>query len=549
KELSNYGRFRAKLDADIKASGNFKKAREVEAKGKFAINDFHFGKNSKEDVASFDRFSTGIIDLSPHKAKYIFDSVFLDRAFFKYELYDHLDNIQNMFGKKGENVKDVYNDTEHFNLILEIADYVKKLAENFFRSYYNVNHLEIRNADFVYNDFARDEKFTIAADPVNVKADSVNKKNKWAKLRFKTGIKPYGYASGHLIISPKDSSDFDMSFRMEKIPLTLFNPYLTHYTSFPLDRGSLEFTAAWHVRNGSIESQNHLIVIDPRTAHRVKRKDFKWIPVPVVMAFVREQGNVIDYEIPITGNLKKPTFHFKDIITDLLKNIFIKPPTTPYRVEVKNVEREIEKSIMLRWDMLQVTLNQQQDKFVRHLSKFLKKNPEVIIEINQMEYGEKEKEYILLYEARKKYFLMSKNKNKETFSRQDSLDVSKMSVKDPAFIKFMDKHVATREVYTLQEKCAEFVGNKKVNEEYDKLIKQRKQAFLNGIEDKALSERIKFHPIHEVVPFNGFSYFKINYKGDIPESLIKAYDKLRELNEEAPRDKYLNLRQETPGSI
>ncbi|MGZ3862264.1 MAG: DUF748 domain-containing protein [Bacteroidia bacterium] len=548
KDFSNYGRFRANMDADIIATGNFNRAREVEAKGKLAINDFHFGKNATEDFASFQRFSIGITDLSPHRAKYIFDSVFLDKVYFKYELYDHLDNIQTMFGKKGQNVKDVHNDTEHFNLILEIADYVKKLAQNFFRSYYNINHLEVRNGDFVYNDYSLNEKFTVAANPFNIKADSVSKKKQWVRLVFKTGIKPYGNAAGHLIISPKDSSDFDLAFRLEGVPLTIFNPYLTSYTSYPLNRGSVQFKAAWHVRNGNITSENHLILLDPRTTHRVKRRDLKWIPVPLIMAFVREQGNVIDYEIPVTGNIKKPTFHWRDVITDLLRNIFIKPPTTPYRVVVKNVEREIEKSIKLDWQMNQYILTDHQQKFMRHLGKFLKKNPEVVIEVQQMEYSQKEKEYILFYEAKKKFFLLSRNKKPGSFGSEDSLEVIKMTVKDPEFVKFMNGHVASKEVFTVQEKCAQFVGNHIVTVKYNELIKKRKEAFLAGV-DNDISGRIKIHPHQDVVPYNGFSFFKINYKGNMPESLIKAYNKLQKLNEEAPRDKYFDLRKKTPGTF
>ena len=68
------------------------------------------------------------------------------------------------------------------------------------------------------------------------------------------------------------------------------------------------------------------------------------------MAFIRERGNVIDYEIPITGNLKDPDFHLSDVIFDLLGNIFIKPPTTPYIFQVKNIETEIEKSLTLKWN-------------------------------------------------------------------------------------------------------------------------------------------------------------------------------------------------------
>jgi hypothetical protein len=35
-------------------------------------------------------------------------------------------------------------------------------------------------------------------------------------------------------------------------------------------------------------------------------------------------------------------------LMDLLTNIFVKPATTPYRLQVKNMEAEIEKSLTLK---------------------------------------------------------------------------------------------------------------------------------------------------------------------------------------------------------
>ncbi|MBK7668228.1 MAG: DUF748 domain-containing protein [Sphingobacteriaceae bacterium] len=131
KDLSNYGSFKANLDAKIIARGNLKNARDLNAKGQLAINEFHFGKDTTDDYASFTKFKVGIIDLSPTSKKYIFDSVQLIAPYFKYERYDHLDNVQTIFGKKGSKVSAANADAEHFNLILEIAKYVEKLAKNF----------------------------------------------------------------------------------------------------------------------------------------------------------------------------------------------------------------------------------------------------------------------------------------------------------------------------------------------------------------------------------------------------------------------------------
>ena len=161
----------------------------------------------------------------------------------------------------------------------------------------------------------------------------------------------------------------------------MFNPYIISSTSFPLDRGTMEFKGSWNVRNGIIKSINHLVIIDPRLTKRIRNKDTKWIPAPLIMAFIRERGNVIDYEIPITGNLKNPNFHLSDVIFDLLGNIFTKPATTPYIMEVKNVETEIEKSLTLKWKMRQNSLLPDQEKFIEKMADFLVKNPDASITV------------------------------------------------------------------------------------------------------------------------------------------------------------------------
>ena len=162
-------------------------------------------------------------------------------------------------------------------------------------------------------------------------------------------------------------------------------------------------------KNGMIKSDNHLI-IDPRVTKRVRNKDTKWIPVPLVMFLIRERGNVIEYDIPITGNMKNPDFHYHDVISKLFKNIFVKPPTTAYGLHVKNIESEIEKSLTVKWEMRYSSLQPVQEKFIEKMADFLVKNPDASITVYPKQYALKEKEYILFFEAKKKYYLITQNK-------------------------------------------------------------------------------------------------------------------------------------------
>jgi uncharacterized protein involved in outer membrane biogenesis len=118
RDLSNYGNLSAILDADLQGKGNFKNKQNIDAKGRLILSDFHFGKDSTEDYSSFDKLTLAITELAPSKRKYFFDTVKLEKPYAKYERYDYLDNIQQMFGKKGSKVKETKSDPEKFNLII-----------------------------------------------------------------------------------------------------------------------------------------------------------------------------------------------------------------------------------------------------------------------------------------------------------------------------------------------------------------------------------------------------------------------------------------------
>ena len=537
KDLSKYGKFRAFLDAELRAFGNFKDKKNIYANGLISLSDFHFGKNSKEDYGSFEKFVLDIKNLNPEKKLYIFDSIMLSKPFFRYEKYDSLDNIQQMFGKKGQSVKAVNDNPEKFNLVLEIADYVKLLSKNFFESYYKINKLSIINADFKYQDFSLREKFSIGLNPFTVLADSIDKNNNRFKVKLNTGIEPFGNLNVLLSMNPKTDGDFDLSYKLEKLPVAAFNPYLITYTSFPIDRGTLEFTGNWNVREQVIKSENRLLIIDPRVTKKLNRDDTKWIPLPWVMAIVRERGNVIDYQIPISGNLKDPKFHFRDVIFDVLKNVFVKPATTPYRFEVRDVERAVEKSLTVTWNTRQTVLRESQSKYVRKIANFLKDSVDANITVDPLVFEAKEKEYIMLFEAKKKYFLQAKKKG-PVLSEEDSLKVEEMSVKDEGFRKYIDARQEDSMLYTIQQKAYHVVGDEIIQKRYNELLEKRKQTLLGYFKETGTDGRVKFKKITETVPYNGFSTFVMSYKGSIPEDLKKANEDLEELNSEKPRDKY-----------
>jgi hypothetical protein len=447
-----------------------------------------------------------------------------------------------MFGENGANVTVADADKTRFNLIIELGHYLVDISKNFFESAYKINNLALNRGNVQFNDYSKSEKFSISADPLYITADSVKQERGRIQLSLKTGIKPYGNASVSANINPRDSEDFNVDFHFGKIPITLFNPYLISYTSFPFDRGTLEFTGSWKVRKGIIDSKNHLLIIDPRETKRIKNKADKWIPMWLVMYLIRSRGNTIDYEIPVTGSLKNPKFHLHDVIFSTLKNIFVKPLTIPYRMEVKNQENDIEKSLTLKWEMRESSMRTSQEKFVEKIAKFLTENPDASIVVSPQQYSTKEKEYILFFEAKKKYYLSLNPGKAKEFSESDSEYVDKMSVKDSLFVHYLNKHLTHTLVFTIQDKCSNIVRQAVVNSRFNELNKAREHTFLSYFKDKGIDNKISFISPQNTIPYNGFSFYKITYKGELPGYLLNAYKEMGEFNDENPREKYRNER-------
>lgn len=543
-DMANYGSFSANLDADIRATGNISDKENLNTSGLIVLNDFHLGKSADDDYLSFSKLVTHIKKLYPKGFEYSFDSIILTKPFIKYEIYDHLDNLQRMFGKGGADIKAVNAQRSfRFNLIIELANYVKVLSRNFFMSNYKIGRIAIKNGCLQFYDFSLNEKFAIALNPFNISADSIDKKNKRVNISLKSGVRPYGNLQAYLSINPKDTGEFDLSYHLKKLPITIFNPYVITFTSYPLDRGSLELNGSWKVRNGKIRSDNHLLINDPRLAARLKRKESKRLPVPLLLAFIRERDNFIDYEIPITGDLKNPKFNLWNVVTETLGNILIKPPSIPYMSYVKHIDNEIEKFLTVRWMTRQASVNPGQKEFLEKMNVFLKENPDAVISVTPVEFEEKEKEYILFYEAKKKFWLVSHESDKAAFSKKDSAVVDKMSIKDSLFVRFIDRQIKDTLLFTIQEKCIAYIGKtgirdtgnyltegrKKVDFQFSRLVKEREKVVRSFFDEVSVANRIKFLKEENGVPYNGFSFYKVDYKGDLPKNLKKAYRQMNEL--------------------
>ncbi|HEX2934667.1 MAG TPA: hypothetical protein VHO72_04885, partial [Bacteroidales bacterium] len=198
----------------------------------------------------------------------------------------------------------------------------------------------------------------------------------------------------------------------------------------------------------------------------------------------------------------------------------------------------------VQWPVRLASLNDNQEKFLKKINKFMEKSPNARLSVLPITYEEKEKEYILYFEAKKRYYLAEHKMRWASFESKDSTTVERMSVKDSHFIRSMLKYLNdTVFLFTTRQKCAAYLGKiaspdsqnlikqgeALVNMRYSLLRKQRENKFLSFFNKDEVKQRIIFLNGQTEVPFNGFSFYKLTYKNDIPDDLRKVYLQMLDL--------------------
>lgn len=188
-------------------------------------------------------------------------------------------------------------------------------------------------------------------------------------------------------------------------------------------------------------------------------------------------------------------------------------------------------------------LNSRQEKFLKRMAEFLEKKPEASIRVSPQRFEAKEKEYILFYEAKKKYFLANGGNSNHYYNEDDSIKVEKMSIKDVKFIAYLNKTVPDSMLFTIQDKCLKLVSASLVDANFKMLNEERLNEFLFYFRENGTEKRLILVTGENVIPYNGFTFYKIQYPGVFPNYLLNAYQKMNELNNEAPRIKFKRIRQ------
>jgi hypothetical protein len=193
----------------------------------------------------------------------------------------------------------------------------------------------------------------------------------------------------------------------------------------------------------------------------------------------------------------------------------VKPATYPYRAVKEEQKQEKEDYELLEWQPMQWQLEGDQEDQLRKITRYMFFHSSSTVSVRYYNYESREKEAIVLYEAKKKYFMASNHKKEIT--KDDSIAITKMSTKDKSFVTYLNRATnAAKNDFATELKCRKLIGEKRINDEYQELVEARQKQIESFFRDKNVLDRVSGKSEANTIPASGYSHIDFYYRGNQP---------------------------------
>lgn len=132
-------------------------------------------------------------------------------------------------------------------------------------------------------------------------------------------------------INPLSEDAFtDLTITLGGMDLTPAGPYSGKYAGYGLSKGKLSLDLKYKVSQKVLEAEN-LVHVDQLTlGEKTNSPEATSLPVPLIVALLKDRKGLIEIDMPIRGNLNDPDFKYGKVVVSTLLNLLGKVVASPF---------------------------------------------------------------------------------------------------------------------------------------------------------------------------------------------------------------------------
>ena len=152
-----------------------------------------------------------------------------------------------------------------------------------------------------------------------------------AGLDFAGTVNEFGSSSvkGKLDpFAPQRQADLNVSFK--NVDMSTLTPYTAKFGGYRIDSGKLSLDIHYVIEKGQLNSGNRIVIDNLVLGDKIESPDAMNLPLKLAVALLKDADGRIDLDLPVTGNVDDPEFHYGELVVKVLGNVLKKLITAPF---------------------------------------------------------------------------------------------------------------------------------------------------------------------------------------------------------------------------
>ncbi len=279
----------------------------------------------------------------------------------------------------------------------------------------NLGPVDIKNLTLDFEDENLPIPFKTTISKLNGQASEVkNKEKSVSQLGIKGVVDEYGVAKITGIVNPNSLKILtDINMKFQNIAMKNFTPYTGKFVGRAIKDGKLELDLNYNISDSNLNAKNSIIIKKLELGEKVESPDSVSLPLDLAITLLEDTSNIIDINLPVSGNVDDPQFSIASIVWKAFVNLITKAITSPFSLigSLFNFSEDEIKSV--NFDLKESEITPIQKETLDKIALILSKKKDIAIKFAPSfnEKEEKEKFAKQRVENIKEYLLVEKKIN------------------------------------------------------------------------------------------------------------------------------------------
>ncbi len=315
------GQLGADLDISIDAS---KTTPELLVKGEVNVSSFNMrDKKLKEKFLSWNKLSIDDFSFEYPLQKFKVADITLDKPYLRLVINDGGNtNIQKL-------MIDVAADKPPVD-----KSSVNKLRSDNKKAFQaEIKNIRINDAKMDFSDSSLSPNFKAGIYNLkgNIRGLSSNLQSK-ASVDLKGKVDKYAPVTIKGDINPLIKDKFtEIEMQFKGIELTTFTPYSGKFAGYKIDKGKLSLDLNYKLSKNILVAENRVILDQLTLGETTDSESATSLPVNFALSLLKDSNGVIDFNLPIRGNINDPDFQYSSLIWGALGNLIVGIVSSPFK--------------------------------------------------------------------------------------------------------------------------------------------------------------------------------------------------------------------------